>query len=92
MYITVKVQTNVARLLQGCQAGTDQGTREYPEYNEILEAIKDMGIVLEPMYIDEDGSDLATYFVVEVPDQAAAEKAMIRLLECRAVESASLGP
>lgn len=86
MYVVVKVRMDAALGLRSCGASPGQVA---PGYSEISKVAKDLGIVLEPMYPDEDLC-LASYFVVEAPDSKFAEQVVSGLLGCGAVESASI--
>ncbi len=85
MYVVVKVRIDAALGLRSCVRPGQMA----PGYSEISKVAKDLGIVLEPMYPDEDLC-LASYFVVEAPDSKFAEQVVSGLLGCGAVESASI--
>ena len=66
-----------------------QATRQA---REVVEATKNLGVVLEPMHPNVEDSRLANSFAVEVPDAATAEKVISQLQNCDAVEAAYLKP
>ena len=54
--------------------------------------IEAFGLTLEPMHRDTDDPTLQSYFVVEVPDHATAQRVMARLRQLEAVEAAYVKP
>ena len=85
MYITITVQTDVAFLLHKRQSITTAS-------EELLHTAKELGEVLQPVHIGTKDSNLVSYFRVEVPDSATAERVIARLRHCKAIEAAYLKP
>jgi hypothetical protein len=52
----------------------------------------ELGITLTPMYPGQNHPTLLPFFYIDVPDQAAAEKAIVRLSQLAAVEAAYTQP
>lgn len=84
MQVTVHVRPDTALKLR------EQQTT--PEADEVIQAAKDVGAVLKPMYPDVEDPRLANLFTVEVPDTSTAERVVNRLQNSRAVEAAYLKP
>ncbi len=85
MQIAIRVHSDAARALRGRKAGTP-GTRK------LLKKAGELGVALEPMHPRVADPQLASYFVVQVPDQVTAERVMQDLRECEVVEAAYLKP
>jgi hypothetical protein len=85
MYITIQLQREAAQALQGQQPETKAA-------EQVLKAANELGVELKPMHPGATDPDLASYFFVEVPDAATAEKAVSRLSSCSAIEAAYLKP
>ena len=52
----------------------------------------ELGVSLTPMYPGQSHPSLATFYFVDVADQAAAERVVARLTQSAAVEAAYLQP
>lgn len=74
----------VARLAREAGAGTGA--------EQSLPGLEDLGLLLEPMHPGESDPALAAYFTVEVPDAAAANRAIEALRRSDAVEAAYVKP
>ena len=85
MQITVHVRPEVALQLPQTQQTT-------PEVQEVVQAVKDLGISLEAMHPGVRDPRLASTFVVEVPDAVTAERVISQLQNCQAIEAAYLKP
>jgi hypothetical protein len=85
MRITVQVSANVARALH--QRGPPTAESE-----ELLRIIETFGLALEPMHRDTDDPNLQSYFIVEVPDHATAQRVINRLQQLEAVKAAYVKP
>ena len=57
-----------------------------------LPGLEKLGLTLEPMHPGESDPALATYFTVEVPDAATADRAIGALRDHDAVEAAYVKP
>jgi len=57
-----------------------------------MEAVKELGVVLEPLHPGVEDIRLAQVFKAEVSDPAMAEKAISRFQSCSTVEAAYLKP
>ena len=84
MQVTVKTLAGAARALR-------QGPPT-AESETILRVIEAFGLTLEPMHRDTDNPSLQSYFVLEVPDDATAQRVMDRLRQSEAVEAAYVKP
>jgi hypothetical protein len=71
---------------------SDKQQQTTPQANEVAEAVKDLGVTLEPMHPGAESPRLSNSFAVEVPDAATAEQVINRLQNCEAVEAAYLKP
>ncbi|HEY0323790.1 MAG TPA: hypothetical protein VGC66_22750 [Pyrinomonadaceae bacterium] len=85
MYITVQLDKEAALALQGQQPETDAS-------RQIIEAANELGATLKPMHPGTADPDLASYFFVEVPDAATAERVISRLSRSSAITAAYLKP
>jgi hypothetical protein len=62
------------------------------ELQELQTAANELGVNLEPMYPEVSHPTLQPFFIIDVPDQANAEKVIARLAKSAAVEAAYLQP
>ena len=62
------------------------------EVQELQQAANELGISLAPMYPEVSHPTLQPFFIIDVPDQASAEKVITRLSKSAAVEAAYLQP
>jgi hypothetical protein len=85
MQVTVQVSSDVARALHRRGPST-------AESGDLLRLIEMVGCALEPMHRDTDDPNLQTYFIVEVPDHATAQRVMNRLEQSKAVKAAYIKP
>ena len=85
MDVTIRTRPEAARGLHRRQPST-------PASDELLQAAEELGVVLRPVHPGAEDPRLAPYFMVEVPDQATAERVTRRLQQCRAVEAAYVKP
>jgi uncharacterized protein with GYD domain len=86
VYITIQLQKDAARALQGVRAA------ETEEVKQVKKAARELGVELKPMNPGVTDPDMASYFFVEVPDAATAERVISRLSSCSAIEAAYLKP
>ena len=85
MQVIVQVSANVARAIH-------QRSPLTGESEKLLRIIKTFGLMLEPMHHDTDDPTLQSYFIVEVPDHATAQRLIDHLEEAEVVEAAYLQP
>lgn len=85
MQVTVKVSEGVARALH-------QRSPPTAESEELLRIIETFGLALEPMHRDTDDPNLQSYFIVEVPGHATAQRVIDRLRQSEAVKAAYVKP
>lgn len=85
MYITIKIKTDVAFILHKRKSITTAS-------EELLHTVNELGVVLQPVHVDTNDSDLVTYFTVKVPDSMTAERVIAHLRHCKAIEAAYLKP
>jgi len=85
MQVTVEVSADVVR----AQLQRDPLAAE-PEV--LLEMIKTLGLTVEPMHRNTDDPNLRSYFIVEVPDNATAQRVIDRLRQSKAVVAAYVKP
>jgi hypothetical protein len=85
MQVTVQVSVDVAQALH-------QGSPPTAESEELLKTIGTFGLALEPMHRDTDDPNLQSYFTVEVPDHATAQRVMNRLQQSESVKAAYVKP
>lgn len=83
--IAIQVSADVARILHHRGAPTT-------ESNELLKIAEELGVLLESMHPGTEDPFLVPYFIVEVPDSAAAQKAIARFRQSKAIEAAYLKP
>ena len=62
------------------------------ESKELLSFIQASGLTLKPMHPDTEDLTLLNYFVVEVPDQATAQRVVEHLQQFAGVEAAYVKP
>ncbi|HEY2715004.1 MAG TPA: hypothetical protein VGI73_02160 [Solirubrobacterales bacterium] len=74
------------------EAATELVRREATGSGRTLPGLEQLGRSLEPMHPGESDPALASYFTVEVPDAAAADRAIAVLREHEAVEAAYVKP
>lgn len=85
MQVTVQVSANVARVLH-------QRSPPTAESKALLRMIETFGLALCPMHRDSDDPNLQSYFTVEVPDYATAQRVTDRLRQSGAIEAAYVKP
>lgn len=85
MQVTVQVSADVARTLR--QRGPPTTDSE-----ALWRMIKTFGLTLQPMHPDTDDPNLQSYFTVEVPDHATAQRVISRLQQAAATEAAYVKP
>lgn len=85
MYVTIQLQPEAALALQGRRRATTAS-------RELLKTAWDLDVTLKPMHPDTDDPKLASYFVVELPDAATAERVIARLQNCKAIKAAYMKP
>jgi hypothetical protein len=85
MQVIVRVRPDVAPALHGRQPPTQAS-------EAILQAMTELGVVLEPMHPGVEDPSLASFFMIEVPDPASAERVIARLQQSQAIEAAYLKP
>ena len=83
--VIVQVSAGVGRALH-------QGGPPTAESAELLKIIETFGLKLEPMHRDTDDPNFQSYFIVEVPDHATAQRVMDRLQQSEAVKAAYVKP
>jgi hypothetical protein len=74
------------------EAATELARHEGTSTGHVLPGLESLGLSLEPMHPGESDPVLSTYFTVEVPDAAAAERAIGALGQNEAVDAAYLKP
>jgi len=84
--VIVQVEPAAAPALHG----TAPVTRD--EDRELTDTAQELGITLEPLHPGTADSVLRTFFMFQVPDGDAADRAAERLRQCRAVEAAYAKP
>ncbi|QZZ20028.1 hypothetical protein J5X98_22480 [Leptothermofonsia sichuanensis E412] len=84
MQVIVKVSTDVTDNLY--QAGSRNQTEE------LLEALNDFGLALQPMHPGVTDPELRSYFTVAAPDPVTAQQVIDRLQPMNAVEAAYVKP
>jgi hypothetical protein len=85
MRVVVKAQPGATRALQ-------RGAAQDPTSESLQQIADELGIVLEPQHPGVDDPELSSFFSVEVPDAAAAERVIASLQEKEAIEGAYLKP
>jgi hypothetical protein len=85
MQVTVQVSADVARALH--QRGPPTAKSK-----ALLRMIETFGLTLEPMHRDTDDPNLRSYFIVEVPDNATAQRVIDRLRRSEAVAAVYVKP
>ena len=85
MQVIVQVSASAARKLN--QQGPPTA-----EIEALLKTIETFSLTLQPMHRDTEDPNLQRYFIVEVPDQATAQRVMERLQQSEAVEAAYVKP
>lgn len=71
------------------RSGTGQALRRGDSLTRITE---ELGVVPEPQHPGIDDPELSSYFSIEVPDAAEAERVIDRLRNSEAIEGAYLKP
>jgi len=59
---------------------------------EVRQAVEDFGVALAPVHPGSGDSALASYFTVDVPDQATVEGLLSRLRQFNVIEAAYVKP
>jgi malic enzyme len=85
MQLTIRVAQQVAPSLA-------RGEAVNPQARELLRLGQELGIRFRPLHPGAEDPRLASYFVVEVADAAAARNVAARLRDCEAVEAAYQKP
>ena len=83
--ITVLLDPNVALALHNRQPAI-------PASKDLLKAIGDLGISLEPLHPDVDDSSLMRYFIVKLPDNLSADDIVKQLRRYKAIQAAYVKP
>ncbi|GAB61441.1 MAG: hypothetical protein DWB56_14060 [Candidatus Jettenia sp.] len=85
MQVIVQVSADVASALH--QRGTLTAKSK-----ELVRIIEIFNLTLHPMHRDTDDPNLQSYFIVEVPDHATAQRVTDRLRRLEAVKAAYVKP
>lgn len=85
MQVTVQVTADEARALHRRGPPTARS-------KALLRKVGILGLLLEPLHHDTDDPTLQSYFTVEVPDWASAQRVMHRLGRSKAVLAAYVKP
>jgi hypothetical protein len=85
MYVTVQTQGNVARDLAKDQP-------RLPSTRKLRAVLAELGLDVEPLHPGTTDPELATHFVITVPDEQSAAEVSRRLRETGAVEAAYVKP
>jgi hypothetical protein len=85
MRVTTRVREDVASVLHSREPPTAAS-------REVSQVADEFGAALEPMHPGSEDPLLAPYFTVEVPDPATAERVIVSLRNCEAVEAVYLKP
>lgn len=64
----------------------------HSEADELARRLQARGLSLKPMHPGVDDPQLASYFLLEVPEEDTAEEVMRELLQLPAVEAAYIKP
>lgn len=83
--VTVKMAPAVAEQWR-------RGELQSAAAQELASVVSDLGLALEPMHPGVDHPDLASYFMADTSDPAAAQAAIDRLLTTQAIEGAYVKP
>lgn len=86
MQVTLQVSADVARALHYQRDPPTAGSKE------LMKIIETFGLTLEHMHRDTDDPKLQSYFIVEVPNHATAQRMIDRLQQLEAVEAAYVKP
>lgn len=85
MLLTVQVSDELAVALR-------QGTQAATEASELRQIADELGISLHPLHPGSDDPSLRSYFTVEVPDAAAAQRVIARLRQSPGITAAYVKP
>jgi hypothetical protein len=85
MEVVVQVSADVADALYRRGPPTSKS-------EELLRIIETVGLSLEPMHYETDDPTLRRYFIVEVDDQATAQRVIDSLQQSEAVEAVYVKP
>ncbi|OGO38544.1 MAG: hypothetical protein A2W35_16025 [Chloroflexi bacterium RBG_16_57_11] len=91
MRIVVVLQEQIAQEMRAPSRGRDLESTSV-DAQELQVAASELGISLSPMYPEVSHPTLQPFFIIEVPDQAIAQKVITRLSKSAAVEAAYLQP
>lgn len=83
--VTVQVTAEVAQALHRKAPPT-------ADSRELSRLLEEYGAVLEALHTDTEDPGLLSWFTVEAPDQASAERILDRLQRRRAVRAAYIKP
>jgi len=83
--VSVQVTAEVARVFHRRGAPT-------PDSTEIETKIASLGFALQPLHPGGDPPELATYFYVEVPTAADADRLVAELSSCHGIRAAYVKP
>jgi hypothetical protein len=90
-YSTMTVQI-IVKILPDIAPELHQQRISSPELEELSKIQRSLDIVLAPVHPRIKDSSLASYFTVEVPDEAKAKLVIERLKLCKAVDAAYIKP
>lgn len=85
MHLTIQVQRTVALALHQREPPTAAS-------EQLLQITAELNVLLRPMHPGTEDPILSTYFTMEVPDAATAERLRVRLQLCKAILAAYLKP
>ena len=91
MRIVIVLQEQTAKEMRAPSRGRDIESASV-KVQELQVATGELGVSLLPMYPGVSHPTLQPFFIIDVPDQAAAEKVITRLSKSAAVEAAYLQP
>jgi hypothetical protein len=83
--ITVQIRLDVSLAVQGKREPNSAS-------NELMRAIKELGINFAPLHPSSEDPSLARYFRIEVPTEEEAQRVIMRLKAVQGVEAAYIKP
>ena len=85
MQVMLHLQPDTARMLRRHLSASAAST-------ELLNRVQQLGVTLRPLRVSSESSALISGFTIEVPDRDTAERIIMELRDCNAVEAAYFVP
>ncbi len=92
MQATVQLVSETAQELHGLEQQPGKSAGRSAATRELLKTLADLGLEIRPQFPGQTHPLLVPFFLVDVPDNVAAEEALAQLRKLKSVDAAYLTP